>query len=421
MKILWVVNMLLPDCAEKLNLKTSASGGWLIDFSKRLSCDSDIELGVVTCANVDNFTHFTHNNVKWFVIPGGGKSLLFGGKKVKKYCAEVLKIFEPDLIHLHGTEYSLASYFVTLADTNKILLTIQGILGEISKHYFGNLTFKELFFSQKIKLAIKGKTSFMEKKLFLRNAKRERKVLEKILHMTGRTEWDKSYLEMINPKANYYRHNYNLRDAFYKNALKWRANDEIAFLSTAGNYPLKGIDVQIRALEIVKQTYPDVKLYIPGFQILNNGKPHINNSYVSFLLKLIKKMDLENNVVFLPKLNQDEVCSMLLRVNACIVSSAVEGASATACEAMMVGCPIICSYCGGMTDLIDDRESGFLYNFNNHFVLANRMKELIKNKELATKFSHSSYSKAEKRHDRDKNYLELKKIYSKIIGGSNGN
>lgn len=412
--------MLLPLCAEKLNMKTSSSGGWLLDFSERLSKDYEIELGIVTCANVDKFTTFEYKNIHWFIIPGGGKSLLFGGTKVKNYCSKIIDIFKPDIIHLHGTEYSLSKYFVDLFDPNRILLTIQGILGEISKHYYGNLTFKQILLMQDIKLLLKGKTTFTEKAMFLKNAKREEYVINKIHFMTGRTNWDKSYLEMINPKALYFRHNYNLRPVFYEYKQSWKPSEEINFVSTAGNYPLKGIDVQIKAMSILVKTYPDAKLFIPGFVLDSNGKPIINNSYVGYLRKLVRNMHLEKNVIFLGKMTQQEICSLLLKSRACIVSSIVEGASATACESMMVGCPVICSYCGGMTDLIDDGYSGFLYNFNNHFVLANRMKFLIENPEQAIKFSRESAIKAELRHNRDKNYSDLKDIYRKIIGGLYG-
>ena len=46
MRILWIVNMLLPDIADHLGVGTSASGTWMIDISHMLSCRDDTQLAV---------------------------------------------------------------------------------------------------------------------------------------------------------------------------------------------------------------------------------------------------------------------------------------------------------------------------------------------------------------------------------------
>ena len=105
---------------------------------------------------------------------------------------------------------------------------------------------------------------------------------------------------------------------------------------------------------------------------------------------------------------------MLKKVNVCVVSSAIEGASATVCEAMMIGTPCICPYRGGMTELLRDKESGFYYDFPEYSVLATRIKQLFADKQLCKKFSENTIKDAELRHNREKNYMELTEIY-KIV------
>lgn len=48
MKTLWIVNMVFPAVAQKLGLKTSVSGGWLLDLAKGVAKNEEIELGVMT-------------------------------------------------------------------------------------------------------------------------------------------------------------------------------------------------------------------------------------------------------------------------------------------------------------------------------------------------------------------------------------
>lgn len=70
-----------------------------------------------------------------------------------------------------------------------------------------------------------------------------------------------------------------------------------------------------------------------------------------------------------------------------MVSSAVEGASASLCEAMMIGTPSVSSFRGGMTDLLTDRVNGFTYDYSEYPMLACRIDELFSNDKLACEFS----------------------------------
>ena len=109
---------------------------------------------------------------------------------------------------------------------------------------------------------------------------------------------------------------------------------------------------------------------------------------------------------------------MLLKSHVCVVPSAMEGASATMCEAMMIGTPGICSYRGGMTDLLRDGESGFFYDFKEYTVLASRIMRLFEDDELCVKFSKRVIQDAQARHDRDGNYKQLLGIYDELISES---
>ena len=139
MKILWVLNMVMPEAAKALGIQTSFSGGWLIDYMRCLAEDPDMELATMTYAGVKEPIIETVNGVKHYIFPGGGKRLLFTSKKTLDDCRYVIDTFKPDLIHLHGTEYSIAYSMVKLQPKQPILLTIQGILTRISQEYRAGL------------------------------------------------------------------------------------------------------------------------------------------------------------------------------------------------------------------------------------------------------------------------------------------
>ena len=76
MKILWIVNMLMPEIAEHLGVQTSSSGTWMIDISKKLSQDENVELSVA-CVYGNEFKKLKHNNITYYMLPGNGKNMLF--------------------------------------------------------------------------------------------------------------------------------------------------------------------------------------------------------------------------------------------------------------------------------------------------------------------------------------------------------
>ncbi len=417
MKVLWIVNMVLPSVAKELGIKTSASGGWLVDYSNQLAKDENFKLATMTYANVDAPIDSVVNNIRNFIFPGAGKRLLFNSKQCLRDCKKVIEEFKPDLIHIHGTEYAVGYSMLKVNNKTPVLLTIQGILSRISEEYYGGLKTRELISMFSIKDILKFKTPFLVKGLFKNNAKRERRVLQSVKYVTGRTDWDKAVMLSINDQLKYYRLNYNVREEFYQ-AKKWNIDDVEKYTIYAGasSYSLKGLHVLIEALKIVKKEFPSVKLKVPG-SAAKDGKLINPNSYEEFIIKKIKKCGLDENVEFIGRKNASEVVQQLLKSNVCIVTSAMEGASATICEAMMVGTPCICSFRGGMTELLRDKESGFYYDFSEYSVLAERIKTVFLDRDLCQKFSKQTISDAEERHNREKNILNLKHIYNEVIEG----
>ncbi len=412
MKVLWIVNMVLPDVARELQLTTSASGSWLDDYARQLSQDPDIELATMTYANVPCDMDVSSCGIRNFIFAGGGKRLLFDNPKTLKDCARVLDAFRPDVIHIHGTEYAIGAAMVRLRPRVPILLTIQGILTRISEEYYGGLSFWERLKIKSLKSVLKLKTPFFAKLLMTKNAKRERFVLRNVKHVTGRTEWDRAVMLSVNEDLVYHRFNYNLRPEFYS-ASKWNIEeiDRHTVFTGASPYSLKGLHVLLYAISLVKKQCPDVCLRV----LANSGNYKKANAYEKYILRLIKKLGLQENVCFVGRKNAAGMVEMLQKSHICVVPSAIEGASATMREAMMIGTPGICSYRGGMTDLLRDGESGFFYDFKEYPVLASRIMALFSDDALCKQFSSRVIADAEARHDREKNYSQLLSIYRELL------
>ena len=411
MKILWIVNMVLPRVATELNMSTSASGGWLEDYAYKLAEDPNVELATMTYANVAQDIDETVCGIRNFIFAGGGKRLLLDHPQTLKDCQTVLERFQPDLIHIHGTEYSMGAAMLKVKPNVPVVLTIQGILARIAEEYYGGMSFLERCKTVTLKSLLKLNAPYFAKKLLHIRADREAFVLKNVKHVTGRTEWDKSVMLSINDQLVYHRFNYNLRAAFYE-AEKWdlESIDRHTIYTGSGTYPLKGLHVLIRALAIVKKRYPDVQLRIPA----NQSDYKKANGYEKYILRLIKKLKLEKNVCFVGRQNAQQVAQLLAKSHVCVIPSAIEGASATMCEAMMIGTPGICAYRGGMTDLLHDGESGFFYDFKEYSVLASRIMTLFEDDALCQQFSLGQKRDANRRHARERNYQQLLEIYDMV-------
>ena len=177
---------------------------------------------------------------------------------------------------------------------------------------------------------------------------------------------------------------------------------------------LKGLHILIKALSIVKEKYPDVKLFIYGGNA-RDGRIVNPPSYIKYIEKMINKYSLNENVIFTGRLSTEDVANFLRKSNVCVIPSAIETGSITLCEAMMIGTPPICSFRGGMTDMITDKVNGFTYDFPEYPQLALRIMELFEDNELCKTFSKRSIEKANTRHDRKRNPSELIEVYKQIL------
>lgn len=414
MKILWVLNMMLPDAAKALGKGTSTSGTWLLDYVQSIKSDEEIELATMTYAKVEKLEVVTVDRIRHYVFPGGGKRLLFDSKKTLQDCQYVIDDFKPDIIHLHGTEYAMAGAMVKLQPKQPILLTIQGILTRISQEYRAGLSTWDFLRIATFKQILRMNAPIFAERLFLKNAKRERFVLRNVSRVTGRVDWDKAQMLAINPNLKYDRLNYNVPPVFY-DAEKWddQKMEPYSIYTGSSTYPLKGIHILIDALALVKKRYPDVKLYVPG----NNTSYKASNGYERYIRKKIDKAGLTDNVQFVGRKNSAEIVQLLQKANVCVIPSAIEGASASLREAMMIGTPSICSYRGGMVDLIQDGNNGYCYDFGEYPVLADRICRLFEDRQLCQEFSKKAIADAELRHARHKNFEDLKKIYRDMVKG----
>ena len=265
-KILWIVNTIFPYPAEKLGLKKTAFGGWLNSLSDTLRKSEDFKLAIATVYNGKDLKKMDDGQVIYYLLPGA--PALKYDKKLEKYWKDINEEFKPDLVHINGTEYAHGLAFINACPNVTTLTSIQGLVSVYANVYYANIPVKDIIKNITFRDIIKNDSIIQARKKFIKRGKNEIEILKKTNAITGRTIWDYSNVQAINPNVKFYWSNRILREEFY-NSKKWdisKIERHSIFCSQAG-YPIKGLHYMIEAANILKREYPDIKVYIAGQNI----------------------------------------------------------------------------------------------------------------------------------------------------------
>jgi len=116
-------------------------------------------------------------------------------------------------------------------------------------------------------------------------------------------------------------------------------------------YPKNGVQYAVRA---VPQCLED----IPNFRLIVVGDGPLRSE----LERLVKELDIEENVRFLGILPNKEIPSLMQAADVGVFPSLAEATSIAALEFMAVGTPVVASKVGGLPEIVRDGETGFLFD-----------------------------------------------------------
>lgn len=416
MKLLWITNILFPEAVAsfKDNSELNSTGGWLLGSAKALLEHPDVELHVATVSQLVSKLKVIHGkHITYYVIPYGKGNQKYN-KEYEKYWIEINKMILPDIVHIHGTEFTHGLAYVNACGNENVVVSIQGLKSAYYYYYYG-MTSKDILVNLTFHDLIKGGL-FRAKKKFQKTSKFEIELLRKVDHIIGRTTWDRARTWAINPKAEYHFCNETLREEFYDGSL-WdysRCTPHSLFLSQAG-YPIKGLHQLLKALPIILRHYPGTIVRVAGSDITRSGGVwgllHFT-SYGKYIKKLIRKNHLEDKVKFIGNLNAEQMKHEYLRSNIFVCPSTIENSPNSLGEAQILGVPCVASYVGGIMDMMRGNEEN-MYRFEEVEMLAKIICDIFRSRECVN--TSALIVKAKKRHSPDDNIKCLIDIYKEIF------
>lgn len=353
MIVIWISNI-SPLPVLKNNQFTGYGGGWLKEQYMFLK-NNNIKVVPFFPGNEnkkileDNFEFVTFKPVNFNI---------FKQRKIELFFNTIIKELNPDLIHIHGTELPHCFIMSKVALNLKIpyIVSLQGIVSEIYKHILTGID-PHLIFKKSIRDYFLPSSLIGQRNLYIRLSRLEKKVVANARYILGRTEWDKSWIELNFDISKYVKCNEPLRKSFYS-ANKWEQDKcelHTIFLSQS-NTSIKGLHILLEAILLIKFRYPNIKLYVAGKNYASNTLRNIllRTSYENFIINYIKSHGLTENIIFIGPQDEEGMIKYLLSTNIYIQSSVIENSPNSLMEAIYLGVPCITSYVGGIPSLYNN-------------------------------------------------------------------
>jgi glycosyltransferase involved in cell wall biosynthesis len=381
MRVLWVSHTVFTLEAE------FGSGVWQKSLAFELIKDASIVLGnIAPNGKTKNLVETNLKGIKQWAVPISDK------KKYLKYYSQIITDFRPDVIHVWGAENFLKTVPFSRNFKVPVILFMQGVLSSIGPLMLKSLTLKEILSTFGIREILTRSNIIKLKNSFSHAGAQENEMIMGSNYIAVQSEWTKSQIFYLKPNTTFFKVNRALREEFLSSK-KWSdfKHDKVIIYTAALGMPLKGLDVLIKALGIVKLTYPSIEVRIAGaagrFDFLGDG-------YLRHLLKLIKEFNLETNIKWLGGIKAGEIIENLQNASVFVNPSLIESYSLALGEAMAVGTPAVVSYAGAMPELAEPNLEALFFTPLDYKMCAYQILKIINDKELAAFLSNNAIKKS---------------------------
>ena len=414
MKVLWLCNMMPGAVRESLG---GASGGglWVDHVLSDLRKQEHVTLRILcpgpkaAVGSLDDRTDyrlFTEGEPYRYLPELEAQ---FGG---------VLSEFQPDVIHVWGTEYGHTLAMVRAAQklgvSGRIAVSIQGLCSVYAGHYAEGIPerVKNAFTLRDV---LRRDNMAMQQKKFALRGKLEVEALEGVRHVIGRTDWDRACTMQMNPDAKYHFCNETLREAFYEGGWSYDSCKKHRIFASSCLYPIKGFHYLLEAMPIILRRYPDTVISVTGGSFFADsflGRLR-QQTYFRYLQRFCRRNGLTDKIEFLGQLNAEAMKRAFLDANVFVLPSTIENSPNSLGEAMLLGVPCVASDVGGVTNMLHPGE-GYVYPSTAPYMLAHDIMEVFAMEDRAAELGAAARAHARKTHDPEKNLRDLLAIYREI-------
>jgi len=165
----------------------------------------------------------------------------------------------------------------------------------------------------------------------------------------------------------------------------------------------KNLEIILKAFKIVTEEFPDATLVIAG------SGPHIES-----LQKMSKDLRIDN-IIFKGHVDDDEKKSVLAESNALLFPSIMEGFGLVMLEAWQQKRPVIVSNISPMSDIVQDKETGFVVDPHDEQKWAEKIIQLIKEPHLSDIMGENGNHELKEKYNQQKFYENILGMYKNVL------
>lgn len=407
MNILWITNIMLPPVCEALGKKPLPMGGWMLSsLTKVRELESDNRFAVATVWPGREFKTVEAQGIVYYLLPLNGKSAIAYNPHLEEFWIKIKDSFNPDVVHIHGSEYPHGLAYVRACGTRGVVVSIQGIISSIAQYYTAGIDYKNAKRCLTFRDFIKSDSILKAQLSFERRGELEIELLNSVEHIIGRTDWDRAHARAINPDAKYHFCGETLRPVFYKHRWSYDRCEPYSIFVSQASYPIKGLHMLLKAMPLILRKYPKARIYAAGGNIMAMPWYRITG-YAKYIRTLVEELGLHDKIEFTGLLDEEQMCERYLRSNVFVCPSSIENSPNSLGEAQLLGMPYVASFVGGIPEIVAYNPE-VLYRFEEYEMLAEKICNIFAAKESFKDTSDLS------RYDGTLNAESLNAIYGKV-------
>ncbi len=423
MRVLWTSNILLPSTAQLAGLPPLRGGSWIDALAAAIACNlPEVELGIVTMHPGLRATEKFAGAITNYIVPcRSGDLVRRPSAHVYQSFSKVLADYQPTLIHVQGSEYSYGLVMTDIVRNLPILLSIQGLITECAKHYWGGMALFDLLRYRTLRDWVRLDGMIEQKWKWKLRSRMEREIVKRMVHVVGRTDWDRAYTRLLSPHAQYYHCDEALRAPFFETKWEVLAERRHIILASSSLYAIKGFHILLDAVRLLREVYPDIELRVPGSTFTGPGC-HLSSldrlrraGYAQYVTGLIGRYGLRDNVVSLGSLGADRMAWEMANARAFILPSFIENSPNSLAEAMLVGTPSVVAYVGGVSSMATDGIDALFHQSGDSVMIAERIRAIIDDDSLARRLSENARQRALARYRPERIVSDLVSIYHSVL------
>ena len=166
----------------------------------------------------------------------------------------------------------------------------------------------------------------------------------------------------------------------------------------------KNLETVIKAVQILKKSYPEITLTIAG------GGPHKEN-----LVNLVTELGLDDNIKFAGYVTEEEKIKLLSTSQALVFPSLCEGFGLVILESFSCSRPVIVSNIRPLSDIIDKEKDGLVVEAKDENKWAEAMAYFILNPNYASKMGEEGKIKLDKQYNQKIMISNVESMYQELI------